>query len=599
MGGKNVSMKWKMVGIVLICWLLPFALMVGVLVFYVWSNQSDTAAQNILDQLTFNNQICMERLDYAVTASRNATYDRVIEEAHRAYQEGKAEYHTYYTEISSYIARKYRNEICFSDTMIWSGEDAAAKSYSVYNSSAGGRYQQVLKYWNEDHARVAAYAKTLDTAIGFMKIGDHVYMVRNLLDINYKTIGTLVMRLNLDYCFGPLYNFPLGEAAAVFLAGEKLELKGTLENDAAALLPELSLEEGYLREDGKLYVYDSQTGQNFKLSVLMRVDKKMMQEPFYGYRYVFAGMILFLFPLLLLIWKVFQDHVAKPVEVLMDGASQIEQGKLGVQIETSMKNREFQYLMDSFNRMSERLKYQFDHIYEEEVALRDARIMALQSNINPHFMNNTLEIINWEARLGNNAKVSKMIEALSTLMDAAMDRRKRPEVLLSEEMMYVDAYLYIISERFGKRLTVQKNLPSDIMEYSVPRLILQPVIENAIEHGVVPNGTGLVEINGSVEGDYLYLDIVNNGVLDESAREKIGKLLSSGYDPSREPSANLGIANVNQRLHILYGEPCGLRISQRDPGHVLARLTICVVQKEQDQARNHSFGYSFLSEKEG
>lgn len=599
MGRKNVSMKWKMVEIVLICWLLPFALMVGVLVFYVWSNQSDVSAQNILDQLTFNNQICMERLDYAVTASRNATYDRVIEEAHRAYQEGAIEYHTFYTEISSYIARKYRNEICFSDTMIWSGEDPTGKSYSVYNSSAGGRYQQVLEYWSEDHAQVEAYAKTLDTAIGFLKIGDHVYMVRNLLDINYKTIGTLVMRLNMDYCFGPLYNFPLGEATAVSLAGEKLELKGTLEEDVLPMLPELNLEEGYLRKDGKLYVYDSQTGQNFKLSVLMRVDKKVMQEPFYGYRYVFAGMILFLFPLLLLIWKVFQDHVAKPVEILMEGAGQIEQGKLGVQIETSMKNREFQYLIDSFNRMSGRLKYQFDHIYEEEVALRDARIMALQSNINPHFMNNTLEIINWEARLGNNLKVSKMIEALSTLMDAAMDRRKRPEVLLSEEMMYVDAYLYIISERFGKRLTVQKNLSRDIMECNVPRLILQPVIENAIEHGVVPNGTGLVEINGFVEGDYLYLDIVNNGVLDENSKEKIGKLLNCNYDPSREPSSNLGIANVNQRLRILYGEPCGLSITQRDPGHVLARLTICVVQKEQDQARNHSFSYSFLSEKEG
>ncbi len=85
-----------------------------------------------------------------------------------------------------------------------------------------------------------------------------------------------------------------------------------------------------------------------------------------------------------------------------------------------------------------------------------------------------------------------MIEALATLMDAAMDRKKRTWCRLSEEMIYVNAYLYINSERFGKRLTVVKELDESIMQYEVPRLILQPVIENAIEHGVRPSGRGTV-----------------------------------------------------------------------------------------------------------
>ena len=98
-----------------------------------------------------------------------------------------------------------------------------------------------------------------------------------------------------------------------------------------------------------------------------------------------------------------------------------------------------------------RLKYQFDHIYEEELALKDARIMALQSHINPHFMNNTLEIINWEARLAGNDKVS--IRSLGTLLDAALDRKKQPEVPLKEELTYVKAYLFIRrAYGFGKYL---------------------------------------------------------------------------------------------------------------------------------------------------
>lgn len=79
-----------------------------------------------------------------------------------------------------------------------------------------------------------------------------------------------------------------------------------------------------------------------------------------------------------------------------DQAKEIESGNLGYQLEKNTRSQEFEYLRESYNHMSKTLKYQFDHIYEEELALRDARIMALQSHINPHFMNNTLEIINKE-----------------------------------------------------------------------------------------------------------------------------------------------------------------------------------------------------------
>ena len=169
---------------------------------------------------------------------------------------------------------------------------------------------------------------------------------------------------------------------------------------------------------------------------------------------------------------------------------------MGYQISEEAANREFQYLKEAFNQMSGRLKYQFDHIYEEELALKDARIMALQSHINPHFMNNTLEIINWEARLAGNDKVSEMISSLGTLLDAALDRKKQPEVPLKEELTYVKAYLFIMKERFGKRLEVTLKIPEELYQKKVPRLILQPVIENAIAHGVQVQGTGKVRITG-------------------------------------------------------------------------------------------------------
>ena len=213
-------------------------------------------------------------------------------------------------------------------------------------------------------------------------------------------------------------------------------------------------------------------------------------------------------------------------------------------------------------------------LYQEELARKDAQIKALQAHINPHFLNNTLESINWQARMNGDIEASRMIEALSTVLDAALDRTGSPQVRLSEEMAYVSAYLYIISRRFERRLTVKIDLGKELMDCMVPRLILQPVIENAVEHGIAPGGQGHITLRGFLLDEFLILEIENDGGLTEKDKEHIARLLSPDYDMSGERSGNIGIANVNTRLRILYGPECGLTIVPGEGKLVTARLTI-------------------------
>lgn len=114
------------------------------------------------------------------------------------------------------------------------------------------------------------------------------------------------------------------------------------------------------------------------------------------YHYMILIMTLFLLPMLVLFWWMSTRYLTDPLKLMVKQAKEIESGNLGYQLEKNTRSQEFEYLRESYNHMSKTLKYQFDHIYEEELALRDARIMELQSHINPHFMNNTLEIINKE-----------------------------------------------------------------------------------------------------------------------------------------------------------------------------------------------------------
>lgn len=567
------SMKWKVIGILMVCWLIPFAVMFGVLCVYVATSHSDMTAQNFKKQLEFNNEICVERLNALVVASRQASYDRQLLAVNTMERAGSIGNVSASRSYKIYLADHYQDNDAVSSTLLWFQEDPE-EVYSVYNQSVNGSYNQIRTYRKNDHEAVMEFAAGLDTRTGFLYRNGRLYLVRNLVDSSFMKRGVLVFILNQKYCFSSLVEYPYGDGVHIQINDEKIllsenpSLEKRMEKDGAGM------EGGYDWSGGRLCVWDSRRGDNYSLTSTILLRKDITQYPFYGYPYVMGGLLFSLIPMVIIVLRVFRRQVSDPVKLLSDGAKHMENGELGYQIPEINANTEFAYLRNSFNDMSSHLKRQFDHIYQEEIALREARIMALQSHINPHFMNNTLEIINWEARLEGNVKVSRMIEALSNMMDAALDRRKRPEVRLAEEMGYVNSYLYITKERLGKRLTVETDIPEELMDYLVPRLILQPVVENAIEHGVVPNGSGTVIIRGCQDEKYLYLEIINNGGLSKEDKQKIDRLLSPGYNTAQEPGGNMGIANVNQRLRIFFGEPCGLSITEYTEGRVISKLTI-------------------------
>lgn len=573
---RKISVKSRIIALMLLCWLLPLIIITGVNIYYLYGSQFESKISKEIDQLKFNDQVSAERLGKVVESSLEASYDGNLMSLYRRYKRKTIMEHDLLASSMYYLGNRYGRDSRGKAAILWYRENPEKLNSSAYNTSEGATYQLVQNYWNEDHEAIAAISEDLGTAVRFYNNGSRLYLVRNLYNSNYENAAVLVLLVNEENCFENYSIFPEGTSVTLHIDDCSFPLIGEEVTKEETGMTEMGGSSGYIWENGVLRLYHDMKVEGHRMVSLVRFDNSSSFTLFYGYKAIMIGMALCLIPLLAILLLVFYRHVTKPIQIMMEGAEEIEKGNLGYQLEYEPESTEFKYLAESFNKMSERLKYQFDHIYEEELALRDARIMALQSHINPHFMNNTLEIINWEARLSGNQKVSQMIEALATLMDAGIDRKKQPEVLLSEEMIYVNAYLYIISERLGKRLTIKKELPEEIMQYKVPRLILQPVIENSIEHGVVKKGQGTVVLNGYKKGKYLYLEIVNEAVLTKEDEAKIERLLDVNYDTSKESSGSMGIANVNQRLKILYGEPCGLSMEKIDDEHVCARLTILV-----------------------
>jgi two-component system LytT family sensor kinase len=188
-----------------------------------------------------------------------------------------------------------------------------------------------------------------------------------------------------------------------------------------------------------------------------------------------------------------------------------------------------------------------------QTTLMEARLKTLQAELHPHFLFNTLHAISTLVHSNPDA-ADRMISRLSDLLRLTFDRSGAARVPLQEELEFLQKYLEIEQTRFQDRLSVQYDVDPAALDAEVPRLILQPIVENAIKHGVSPrSGPGLVRIAARVDGGRLCLEVRDNGVgLSGSARSQ----LRSG----------VGLANTRDRLDCLYGEAHRLEFSEGDGG---------------------------------
>lgn len=267
----------------------------------------------------------------------------------------------------------------------------------------------------------------------------------------------------------------------------------------------------------------------------------------------------------------------------------MEAGEMGITVRGGeMPNLEFQYMKERFDSMSAQVKYLFDYVYDEKLARKDAQIQALQAQINPHFLNNTLEMMNWQARMSGDVIVSKMIESLGTVLDYRMNRANVKEIHLAEELQCIDAYFYIMSMRFGQRLQIEKEIDEELLYIMVPPLILQPIVENAIVHGVETVKNGVIRLKVYHDGENAYLEVRNTGkAMTKEARERIQAILEGNEEQIPKDTGrhtSIGIQNVNRRIRLVYGEEYGLTIVQDENLETVSTITIPYREQEEEKS---------------
>lgn len=219
---------------------------------------------------------------------------------------------------------------------------------------------------------------------------------------------------------------------------------------------------------------------------------------------------------------------------------------------------------------------------EEARAMAVSEVRRLESQFNPHFLFNTLENIKFMVKLDPTA-AQRMLMDLSRLLRYSIKGKER-FVELSEDLAYTHNYIEIQKYRFGKRLFYQEDIDESVFDCCVPKLIFQPVIENAIRYGVSPDGTIHVMVQGKHVQDTLQVIVRDQGPgLPEDRLEEIKQMLVKGADPA----VHTGIYNIHRRLRLMYGTKYGLTICCPPSGGMLVTLNLPLEKREENDAAHH------------
>ncbi len=577
---RKKSLRWSMVRRLVFGWFLPLFIMICVVIFLMTNNVLRQVEQTIQSSVEKTLEIMQIQLKDCETASKNASYMAVISKYYRRYF-GEADRTEFRDSVEEFLRQQYAyDDNCRTAELVVLNEPGSC--YYALNESNGGTYQDIRFFQAKARDKILEVAKTLDTGTTLVGIDGKIYMVRNLVTSKFVPYAVLALELDQDSLMKS-YTGIWGYAdAALYWNGELLvpgikEHAEHPEHNYDYMLSALGERDAVYEYKGGGYSHAYRRIKTYggTMVLLVSLDNSVTYAEMAVMQYFFLILFLFMIPLVVQMMRFFHNKVTVPLGEVIVAADAVREGNLGIQIVNEEDNEEFYQVKDSFNHMSRQLKSQFDKIYLEEVALRDAKIMALQSQINPHFLNNTLEIINWEARLNGNYKVSGMIEALSTMLGETMNRREAQFHTVAEEMAYADAYLYIISQRFGAKFRCEEKIDERLLNVQVPRLIIQPIVENAVEHGIDITEQGRLEVRlFEREDGYLCIEVEDNGHLTEEDRKRIDRILSQDIELAKEKRVSLGIRNVDQRLKMIYGADCGLFIESNEEDHTVSTILL-------------------------
>lgn len=306
-------------------------------------------------------------------------------------------------------------------------------------------------------------------------------------------------------------------------------------------------------------VYKYSTYSNFKTVGVFSLNETLQVVTNIRYYIVGIGVITMFLAIIAALF--FTKSIVKPLKKLRRLMRKAEEGDLNVRFENKYSD-EIGQLGDSFNKMIDEIRNLIEMVYEEQKSKREAELKILQAQIKPHFLYNTLDTIQWMAQGHGANDIVEVVAALTNLFRIGINKGNEM-ISVKEELEHIKSYLVIQKIRYEDKLEYTIEFQEDILDYQVIKLILQPLVENAIYHGIKERrGTGKISIAAGRYEKGLCFRISDNGAgMSEERLQELYRMLEN--DKQGEINQGYGTFNVQNRIRLSFGSEYGLVFESR------------------------------------
>lgn len=369
------------------------------------------------------------------------------------------------------------------------------------------------------------------------------------LDLSFSSISSYINNVSIGqrgYCF-----LMDREGNIVYHPQQQLLYAGLKSEDTESLA---SLEDGTYVADTVIYCVNSIQDSDWRVVGVSYVDEMVNWNVTEMIHLSCLLAVVVLAAAVLTSWLLFR-LLGHPLRGLADAMERFEADADHFTYRPVGGTREVQELSNSFEHMVLRIQQLMTTVREEEVNLRKTELKALQAQINPHFLYNTLDSIAWMCEQGRNTDAVKMVHALARLFRISIS--KGHELIpISKEIEHAESYLQIQKYRYKNQFTYEFQVDPECLDYYCNKITLQPIIENAINHGLdLLVEEGRITVQVCQDGEDILFFVQDNGV--GMSEEQLRTILQ--HDP--KDRTGIGIKNVNDRLKIYFGKQYGLHIS--------------------------------------
>ncbi|ASA22163.1 cache domain-containing sensor histidine kinase [Paenibacillus donghaensis] len=484
-------------------------------------------------------------------------------------------------QINSIPIDSFLKTVLFSDPYISGVQFIRSSDGKIYYQERGNRSlnsetvpdEEWLAKMAEDPSKVAIFPAHMDSY--FYGSGRQVFTIgRSLIDTSGrvtkepKVVGTLFLDIDTSLFQQFFRELSLGEKDELYLLdGEGRTYFSNQPASAGLLTPKL-------RENDEMIVL-SEKVPFLNGQVIAKVHRGSLFEQLLSARATVYLAIMICALVMIVMGAWFSRRLAAPIRELIKQMAVVESGKLDIQL-TVNSNDEMGRLAHGFNRMVERLRIYIDEAYVAQIKQKQTELSALKSQIRPHYLYNTLEVIRMNAVDKEAGEVADMILALSNELKYVIDYGEE-RVSIASELAHLQNYFYIISVRYENRFELKLDIAPNInMEWPILKLSLQPIVENAVQHGLRQQGKGTVGITIERRDQVLAVTIYDDGI--GMNRDNLARI-NSILDNAEAPSKNVGLKNVHERIRSSFGEEFGLSVSSREYIGTSITLTFPVINE--------------------